>query len=289
MTITTLSAPPVGGTMDDVTLVTIETMYHGLAKRAMEETLSRVPFKHAMVFSDQDFLPGAKHVKIEHGNMESYCNLMLKGMLEHVETPYIIFQQWDAMVHDGSKWRDYFLLNDYIGATWPWRPHGQNVGNGGFSLRSRRLLEELQAPHIQLDPSDPEHGIQEDNYIAIKHRAYLESKGMIFAFPTVANQFSIELSPDADKAMAHHGLWNVVQFMPRDVVEYFITNCPDNTWNEVHRAHHTIVCLAGNGYLDLLGTQAERIKASPVCKELCEWMSNEEFPNKAETLKMLQN
>ena len=287
MTITTANLSRPIGTMEDVTLVTIETMYHGLAKRAMEETLARVPFKHALVFSDQDFLPGAKHVKIEHGDMTSYCNLLLKGMLEHVETSYIIFQQWDAMVHDGSKWRDYFLLNDYIGAVWPWRPIGQNVGNGGFSLRSRRLLEALQAPHIQLEPNS-EHGIQEDNYIAIKHRPYLESQGMVFAFPNVANQFSIELAPDAHEAMAHHGLWNVVQFMPRPVVEYFIANCPANTWNELHRAHHTIVCLGGVGYVDLLETQTERIQASPAYYELISWIRNDEFPNKDAVLKVLQ-
>lgn len=287
MTISNVQKGPPGGTINDVTLVTIETMYHDLAKRSMEETLSRVPFKHALVFSDQDFLPGAKHVKIEHGNMLSYCNLLLKGMLEHVETPYIIFQQWDAMVHNGSRWRDYFLLNDYIGATWPWRPHGQNVGNGGFSLRSRRLLEALQAPHIQLDPNG-EHGVQEDNYIAILHRPWLESQGMVFALAPVANQFSIELAPEGFEAMAHHGFWNIVQFMPRDTVEYFIQRAPENTWNELHRAHHTVVCLAGVGYMDLLESQAEKIKASPAHKEMFEWMQNEEFPNKERTLELLK-
>ena len=287
MTISNIQTRP-QGTLDDVTLVTIETMYHGLAKRAMEETLARVPFKHAMVFSDQDFLPGAKHVKIEHGNMESYCNLLLKGMLEHVETEYVIFQQWDAMVHDGTKWKDYFLLNDYIGAVWPWRPHGQNVGNGGFSLRSRRLLEALQDPHIQLDPTDPEHGIQEDNYIAIKHRPWLETQGIVFAYPNVANQFSIELAPEGYGAMAHHGFWNIVQFMPKDTVQYFIDHAPANTWNELHRAHHTLVCLAGIGYMDMFAQVAPQVQTSPAYNELLEWMSGEDFPNKEQALPLLK-
>lgn len=286
MTISNVKSSPPGGTINDVTLVTIETMYHDLARRSMEETLKRVPFKHALVFSDQDFLPGSKHVKIEHGDMLSYCNLLLKGMLEHVETKYVIFQQWDAMVHDGSRWHDFFLLNDYIGAVWPWRPHGQNVGNGGFSLRSRRLLEALQAPHIQLDPAG-EHGVQEDNYIGILHRPWLESQGMVFALAPVADKFSIELSPNASQAMAHHGFWNIVQFMPRDVTEYFISRAPANTWNELHRAHHTAVCLAGMDYLDLLESQADRIKASPAHAELLEWMRSEDFPNKARTLELL--
>ncbi len=287
MTITNTRTGPPGGTINDVTLVTIETMYHDLAKRGMEETLSRVPFKHALVFSDQDFLPGARHVKIAHGDMFNYCNLLLKGMAEYVETEYIIFQQWDAMVHKSGGWHDFFLLNDYIGAVWPWRPHGQNVGNGGFSLRSRRLLEVLQAPHVQLDPAG-EHGVQEDNYIAIEHRPWLESQGMVFALEPVANKFSIELSPDGFDAMAHHGLWNTVQFMPRDTVEFFIQRVPDNTWNEVHRAHHTVVSLAGVGYLDLLETQADKIKNSSICDEMLEWMSQEDFPNKDKVFQILQ-
>lgn len=287
MTITNTKKGPPGGTINDVTLVTIETMYHDLARRSMEETLSRLPIKHAMVFSDQDFLPGAKHVKIQHGDMYNYCNLLLKGLLEYVDTEYIIFQQWDAMVHKSNAWHDFFLLNDYIGAVWPWQPHGQNVGNGGFSLRSRRLLQALQAPHIQLDPSG-EHGVQEDNYIAIKHRPWLESQGMVFALAPVANKFSIELSPDGFDAMAHHGFWNIVQFMPRDTVEYFIQRAPENTWNELHRAHHTVVCLAGVGYLDLLESQAEKIKASPAHSEMMEWMDSEEFPNKEQTLAILK-
>ncbi len=287
MTISNIRKGPPGGTINDVTLVTIETMYHDLARRAMEETLHRVPFKNVLVFSDRDFLPGARHVQIQHGDMLSYCNLLLKGLLPYIETEYIIFQQWDAMVHNGSKWDDLFLQHDYIGAVWPWRGPGQNVGNGGFSLRSRRLLQELQSPHIQLDPNS-EHGVQEDNYIAIQHRPWLESRGMVFAHPVIAERFAIELSQDGFDAMAHHGFWNIVQFMPKDTVEFFVQNAPDNTWNEVHRAHHTVVCLTALGYHELLESQAEKIKSSPIQQELYEWMSNEDFPNKQHALDLLK-
>lgn len=272
--------------INDVTLVTIETMYHDLAKRAMEETLKRLPIKNVIVFSDQDFLPGSKFVQIEHGDMFSYCQRLLKGMAEHVDTTHMIFQQWDAMAHRDDGWRDYFLLNDYIGAVWPWRPSPDNMGNGGFSLRSRKLLDELQAPHMQMNVFG-EHGVQEDNYISLVWRKELESKGIVYAPSPVADQFSIELSPTGDKAMAHHGLWNIVQFMPRDVVEYFILNVPKNTWNELHRAHHTLVCLAGIGYLDLLLAVAPAVVASPCYKELMSWLVSEDFPNKDAALKIL--
>jgi hypothetical protein len=111
---------------------------------------------------------------------------------------------------------------------------------------------------------------------------------MVFAPAPVANKFSIELAPDGFDAMAHHGFWNIVQFMPRDTVEYFIQRAPENTWNEVHRAHHTVVCMAGVGYLDLLETQADKIKQSSVCEEMIEWMSQEEFPNKDKVLQIFK-
>jgi hypothetical protein len=82
----------------------METMSHDLAKRAMEETLTRLPFKNVLVLSDQDFLPGSTFVKIKHGNMEQYCNILLKQLPQHINTSHMIFQQWDAMVHDGSQW-----------------------------------------------------------------------------------------------------------------------------------------------------------------------------------------
>jgi hypothetical protein len=272
--------------IDNVTLVTVETMYHNVAKRAMEETLARVPFKHAMVFSDQDFLPGAKHVPIKHGNMEAYCNILLHGMLEHVETEFVIFQQWDAMVHDGSKWQDEFLKYDYIGATWPWR-ESNDVGNGGFSLRSRRLLEELQAPHMKMDLSS-EHGVQEDNYISIVWRPELESKGIKYAPSSVANQFSMELNPAGANAMAHHGYWNVLQYMPKDTVDFFVTNRPPGLFKDIHRAHHSIMALANTNRVDLIDLIKDEVRQCPQFGDLLYWLHSEpEFPNKYATLTTL--
>jgi len=263
--------------LDNVTLVTMETMYHDLAKRAMEETLARLPFKNVLVLSDQDFLPGSTFVKIEHGNMEQYCNILLKQLSQHINTSHMIFQQWDAMVHDGSQWTDEFLEYDYIGAPWPWRPEGQNVGNGGFSLRSKKLLDALQAPHIQMNLSGI-HGVQEDNYICIEYRQELEARGIRYAPTDLANRFSMELHPYDGYSMAHHGFWNIVRFMPKETVEYFITRAPKNTWNEPHRAHHTILMMSYAGYYDLLETQVDLIKASPAYDQIKQMLWTHAFP-----------
>jgi hypothetical protein len=41
-----------------------------------------------------------------------------------------------------AAWDPEFLDWDYIGAKWFWAEAGKRVGNGGFSLRSYKLLEQ---------------------------------------------------------------------------------------------------------------------------------------------------
>ena len=51
--------------------------------------------------------------------------------------------QWDGYVVNPEAWDPAFLGCDYLGAKWYWHDDGMRVGNGGFSLRSRRLLDAL--------------------------------------------------------------------------------------------------------------------------------------------------
>ncbi len=275
--------------LNDVTLVTIETHYHDLAARALEETVKRLPVGRVVTFSDRPLLAGAKNVPVAPiGSLRDYCDIMLKGFWPYIETEYIIFAQWDAMAHDGTKWTNDFLNYDYIGAIWPWRPPGQNVGNGGFSLRSMKLLQALRYPVIQM-VEDSEHGVQEDNYISIVHRQLLEQKfGIRFAPQELAKQFSYELGP-YEGSMAFHGFWNVINFMPKDVTDFFVMHRPPNMFNELHRAHHIIVSLAAADRLDLLEQCADEIGTSPAYQNIYTWLSNENFNNKQSVLDLIKS
>ena len=266
--------------LDDVTLVTIETHYHDLAGRALEECVKRIPFRNVITFSDREIFSGAKLVPVTNiTSMRDYCDIMLKGMWPYVETSHIIFVQWDAMIHDPINWDDDFLNYDYIGAVWPWRPTGQNVGNGGFSLRSRKLLNALRHSSINLVP-ESEHGVQEDNYIAIQHRTLLEQHaGIKFAPQELAAKFSYELG-NYNGSMAFHGFWNIINFMPDDTISYFFTKRPPNMFSELHRAHHIIVALAVRNRMDLFDTAVDEIKACKDFAKLTQWLANESFPNK---------
>jgi hypothetical protein len=273
--------------LDNVTLVTIETHYHDLASRALEECVRRVPFKKVMTFSDRDIFPGAKNVPVKIADIRDYCDFMLKCMWPFVETDYIVFAQWDAMIFDETKWTDDFLNYDYIGAVWPWEPAGQNVGCGGFSLRSRRLLHALRNPVINMRPNSRFGLKHEDAYIGVEYRRLLEqTHAMKFAPTELAQQFSYELGDYSD-SMSFHGFWNIIRFMPNDTIDYFFTRRPGNIFQELHRAHHTIIELARRGRMDLLDMAVDDIKKNDEYDKLRAWLANEDFPYKEHVMSRL--
>lgn len=231
-----------------ITLVTQETMYHDLAARALNNTLKCHDFDEVLTFSNKEILPGARNVHVDHfPSLHDYCQFMLKGMLEHVKTDHIIFAQWDAMAYNPALWTDEFLKYDYIGAPWLWVPYGTNVGNGGFSLRSYKLLEALQDPRIQMDPENPD-AKNEDQVISTAHRMYLQDKYKIkYPEPHLARMFSYETGPFLP-SFGFHGPWNVVTLSDRDTAEYFIYNMDYTNWNE-HKWSHLLEAL------HLLGVQ----------------------------------
>lgn len=237
--------------LNNVTLVMQETMYHDLARRSLEYTLDRCEFAEVVTFSNQDILPGARRVHIEHfSSLHDYCEFMLRSMLPHINTEFMLFQQWDAMVHDATAWQDRFLDYDYIGARWPFWPEGINVGNGGFSLRSRRLLEALQDPIIQMQPHN-RHAEHEDQLIGMEHRAYLANKYAIkYPHSELARQFSYEVG-DYVPSWGFHGPWNVMKFCDDDTVEFFIERMNYHGWNH-HKWHHILFSLIQRGRPDLV-------------------------------------
>jgi hypothetical protein len=125
-------------------------------------------------------------VRIPHiGTLPAYSHFMLKELSRYVDTPHVLIIQYDGFVLKPEAWDDRFLEYDYIGAPW-FHTDGFNVGNGGFSLRSRRLLDVLSRdPEIVPGPA-------EDDDIGRKYRGRLERAGLTFAPEDVASRFSFE-------------------------------------------------------------------------------------------------
>ena len=108
---------------------------------------------------------------------------MVKEIGQHITTSHVLVSQWDGYIINESAWKKEWLDYDYIGAVWS----DGVVGNGGFSLRSKRLMDALKDDRFNA-PFFPE-----DEKICRDWRKVLESEfGLKFAPPEVASDFSIE-------------------------------------------------------------------------------------------------
>jgi tetratricopeptide (TPR) repeat protein len=204
------------------TLCVIDTQTHALAARAMRLSLAAMDFADALFISDSAAdTGGARHVAIAPlAGRAAYSHFVMKDLLRHVETEHVLLIQWDGYVVNPSAWSDDFLDHDYIGARWGFHKDAHCVGNGGFSLRSRRLLEALQDPAI--DRFEPE-----DEMICRHYRPMLESRyGMRFAPPEVADRFSFETTYPQGRPLGFHGLFNMWLFLDDAEVAGFVAAMP---------------------------------------------------------------
>lgn len=196
----------------DVTLCAVSSSNVAATISALEASLAEIAVAETLLFTDVD--PAAlgvvmsdaiRLVPIERiGSSAAYSRFILEQLFDHVETSHCLIAQWDGHVIDGTRWCDEFLEYDYIGASWPQFDDGHAVGNGGFSLRSRRLLEACRHPNfIGHHP--------EDIAICRTNRVMLEQLGMRFAPVDLADRFSAERAGDPATAFGYHG----VSLMPR--------------------------------------------------------------------------
>jgi len=139
-----------------VTLACVDTVNPALALRALTLSRAALRFEHTLLLTDAvpagiDVPAGIAVRPISRlASREAYSRFVLKSLLPHVTTPHVLLIQWDGYVVNPAAFDPAFLDCDYIGAKWFWFDDGMRVGNGGFSLRSRKLLEALQDPRIEL-------------------------------------------------------------------------------------------------------------------------------------------
>lgn len=88
-----------------------------------------------------------RRVKIYYadiGTIEEYSRFMVEKLNNYVSKPYCLVIQYDGYILNPEKWDKRFLDYDYIGAVWYHDNMCGHVGNGGFSLRSKRIIEYAQ-------------------------------------------------------------------------------------------------------------------------------------------------
>jgi hypothetical protein len=195
-----------------VTLCAVDTRTPGLALQALQRSRQGVRYARTLLLTDA---PGAAGLTwpagVDQGCIEpitsssDYSHFMLMRLLDWVETPHVLVVQWDGFVVSPGCWEDGFLDADYLGAPWGDAPQGHVVGNGGFSLRSRRLLLALRDPAVAARLHHPE-----DTCIGQTLRTWLERQhGIVFGNLAQAQRFAYENEPPAGGTFGFHGMMNL--------------------------------------------------------------------------------
>ena len=196
---TRLSLPEV--TLCAVTSVNVRATLHALSK-----CLEQVSFGDCKLLTDAPIRPASSEitvVPIRHlQSSRDYSRFMLSNLADHVETSHCLVVQWDGYLLDAAQWRPEFLDYDYIGATWPQFDDGHDVGNGGFSLRSRKLIQACRHPSFA--GAHPE-----DVAIGRTNRDWLENQGLRFAPRDLADAFAAERTGRIGSAFGFHGIFNM--------------------------------------------------------------------------------
>ncbi|MDD2662762.1 MAG: DUF5672 family protein [Dechloromonas sp.] len=135
-------------------------------------------------------------------SIHGYSEFILKKLAGYVSTDYVMIVQWDGYVLHPELWDSDFLNYDYIGAGWVKYKDDMLVGNGGFSLRSKRLLLACLSDQVKLSGA-------EDFVICRDSRRFLENEFDIrFAPISVADRFSVEhRSIDCKNSFGFHGFF----------------------------------------------------------------------------------
>lgn len=243
----------------DISLVIVDTASHTLAKFSIEQTLKTIDCKEVLVFSDREIIQGAKHIPIRPDiDLFDYSEIMLKHLWLHVETAHALVIQWDGMAVNQDLWTDDFLKYDYIGSIWPWPQQGIEMGNGGFSLRSRKLIEALRDDDIQLGGIS---GQNEDIAICVEYRNMLQEQyGIEYAPSNVARQFATEnewLGP----TFGFHGPWNIPRFFKEADIRYVIEHLPTRFWKDQSKVNAFAQTLHEQGFNYLLDLCSEKLNS----------------------------
>ena len=173
--------------LPDITLIAVTSVNIDQTLVALSISSENIEFSSIKLLSPtppNHKISNIEYVTIPKIDYLGYSRFMIKDLYKYFTTKFCLIIQADGFVIDPNFWKNEFLNYDYIGA--PWWYEENNVGNAGFSLISKKMLDFIQKDDvIDLYPSD-------DDAICRINRKYLEENGIKFAPEELAADFSFE-------------------------------------------------------------------------------------------------
>jgi len=218
--------------LDQVTLFCVDTRTPDLSIWAMQQCLQKAHFKEAILVTDTtQIIHTPDHIRIIEAplifSIEDYSTYLQSDLRSHIQGTHMLVMQWDSFIINPHLWTDQFLEYDYIGAPWPHHPDNP-VGNGGFSLRSKKIFAALQNPLYQ--KSHPE-----DQSICIFNKDVLSDLGIRIAPRELAMEFAFER--EYKSAFGFHGFFNFAKVLNPDDLKMIIELIPTNLLGKLDTYH----------------------------------------------------
>ncbi len=186
--------------LPSITLVAVACTEVDKTILALKKSMRGILFANVLLITHEDRdLTDEKIevIKIEKLDYSGYNHFIAYRLAAYIPTDFGLVIQHDGYVLRPNSWDQKFLEYDYIGAPWRSGVHftpdrkSVRVGNGGFSLRSKKLLNILNDKNLVF--SDRGSGfIHEDGIICVHYRRELEDAGILFAPVSIASKFSRE-------------------------------------------------------------------------------------------------
>jgi hypothetical protein len=253
---------------NNITVVSLTGLKNARGAAHSVELCSRqMPGAQALLMSPErpaNLPPAVRHRVVAPMNYHEYSWFVMFALWRFIETDYALIVQDDGWILDIANWRDEFLDYDYVGApihlarvdtpqdsTWmrsfSWYPHLDQadsivmpVLNGGFSLRSKRMLRALiDHPEVRVEVPPPNvhetepikmgwfnDAINEDVQLTAVLRPQLERLGIRYAPLDVCARFAVEDagpihdSAGATRKFGQHGWWRRLISVDPPVMRY---------------------------------------------------------------------
>lgn len=190
--------------LPDVTLIAVTSVNIDDTQFALQHSMQGIEFGAVKLLCPQfprEPDPRILFQRIPAIDLQGYNWIMLRLLHRQFQTSHCLIIQADGFVLDPSRWEPGFLDYDYIGA--PWQPQIEvyqnppwtldlaknRVGNGGFTLRSKRLLEALAEVPVE----EIRFPVMSED-IVICHYLYdrMVAAGMRYAPLDMAARFAVE-------------------------------------------------------------------------------------------------
>lgn len=189
----------------DVCLICVDCVRYAQAIASLRNCMSKCEFDRVVFLTDIELKEdGIEIIKIPRINSkEEYSSFIIKHLHNYFDTTHCLIVQWDGTILNGDCWDESFKQYDLVGAKWLYPEPEYNVGNGGFSLRSHRLMRTV-ARDETIDILHPC-----DEILGRLYRKYLEHKYQIkFAPNEVCDKFSFELNAPIQRTLGHHAFFH---------------------------------------------------------------------------------